>query len=162
MLKLFLTATADETGNMSAPKAFEADASGYGNELAALQAASQFIDKQGLESLRVTYGNGQVTLAKGEDLAKKADDLFYSANAFSLRDVPSLTAPELKLGEPERARNIDQAAHSALRIAQKFNRKVSFQFNGVAVPAVEPLAVITQADIKRVSDSYSKAFSARR
>jgi hypothetical protein len=160
MLKLFLSATADDAGNMSAAKAFEADASAYGNELAALQAASQFIDKQGLQSLRVTYGNGVVNLLKGDDIARKADDLFYSANAFSLRDLPSLTAPELKLGEPERARNINEAAHSALRIAQKFNRKVSFQFNHVTVRDVEPKAVITKADIDEVAARYSEGYKA--
>lgn len=160
MLKLILSATTDEAGNMSAPKPVEADASAYSNELAALQAASQFIEKQGLESLRVTYGNGFVNLLKGDDVARKADDLFYSANAFSLRGLPSLTAPELKLGEPERARNINEAAHSALRIAQKFNRKVSFQFNSVAVAGIEPKAVITKKDIDAVVNTYRTAYKA--
>jgi hypothetical protein len=160
MLKLLLSATTDDAGNLSAPKPLEADASAYGNELQGLQAAAQFIEKQGLESLRVSYGNGVVMLRKGDDLATKAEDLFYSANAFSLRSLPSLTAPELKLGEPERARNIGEAAHSALRIAQKFNRKVSFTFNSVAVGDVEPKAVITRADIDAVSAKYSEGFKA--
>lgn len=160
MLKLLLSATTDEAGNISAPKVLEADASAYGNELAALQAASQFIDKQGLQSLRVTYGNGVVNLLKGDDVARKADDLFYIGNAFSLRNVPSLTAPELNLGEPVSARNIDEAAYSALRIAQKFNRKVSFMFNHVAVRDVEPKAVITKADLDAVTARYDEGFKA--
>lgn len=160
MLKLLLSATTDEAGNISAPKVLEADASAYGNELAALQAASQFIDKQGLQSLRVTYGNGVVNLLKGDDVARKADDLFYSANAFNLRAVPDLAAPELSFGEPDRARNIDEAAHSALRIAQKFNRKVSFMFNNVAVRDVEPKAFITKADVDAVKARYKEGHKA--
>lgn len=160
MLKLLLSATTDEAGNIYAPKVLEADASAYGNELAALQAASTFMQKQGLDVLPVTYGHGIVTLSKGDDLAKKADDLFYSANAFSLRSLPSLTAPELKLGEPERAGDIGQAAHSALRIAQKFNRKVSFMFNNVAIRDVEPKADITKADIDAISAKYSVGYKA--
>ncbi len=160
MLKLTLSATADDAGNIGASRVVEADASAYGNELAALQAASRLMDKQGLDDLRVTYGNGVVNLFKGDDLAEKADELFDRASAFSLRQLPSLTVPELAFGEPDRARNIQEAAHSALRIAQKFNRKVSFQFNSIAVAGVEPKAEITKKDIEAVVDTYSKASKA--
>lgn len=160
MLKFLLSATADDAGNVGASRVIEADASAYGNELAALHTASKLMDKQGLDDLRVTYGRGVVTLFKGDDLAEKADELFYAANAFNLRQLPSLTVPELAFGEPERAGNIQEAAHSALRIAQKFNRKVSFQFNNVAVAGVEPKAVITKSDIDAVVATYSKGYKA--
>lgn len=162
MLKVTLSLEADDQGVMQEQscQVIDADGSHYSDELAALSAAANLMQKMDLDQLCVIYGHGRVLLKQGDDLFKKADELFYRSSCFDLSRI-SLTGPELKLGEPDQAGNITEAARSALRIARRFDKKVSFIFNCISVPTVEQKGEITQRDIKAVEESYFRAFHNR-
>ena len=161
MLKVVVKADSDETGELKALQVGSVDASAYGDETAALKAASGFMQQWQLASLTVTYGLGAVDLKPGDDLAKKADALFYESKIFDLNKVRDWNAPEWNLGEATRAGGSRDAAHAALRVSAKFGKKVSYTFNQFAGPAVEQKGPVTTADIDAANTAYVRAWQAK-
>ncbi|TAL39493.1 MAG: hypothetical protein EPN97_02205 [Alphaproteobacteria bacterium] len=165
MLKVQISADADDLGELKPVRADQitgVDASACGDELEAVRQSLRFMDRQGLDQLPVSYGHGRIQLRKSDDAAQKADELFYASCCFDLYEVKSFQDPEFRFGEPRQARDITEAVHSALRVSRRFGTKVSFTFNGVAVPAVEQKNDITQNDITAGVKAYTRASDARR
>jgi hypothetical protein len=165
MLKVLISAETDEFSELKPVRSDQimgVDASACGDELEAVRQSLRFLDKQGLDQLPVTYGHGRIQLKKSDDAAQKADELFYASCCFDLYEVKSFQDPEFRFGEPKQARDINEAVHSALRVSQRFGARVSFTFNGVAVPAVEQKGAITQNDIAFSVKAYNRAFEARK
>lgn len=159
-LKVNFSVETDETGKlgeMSGRNVASVDATACGDETQAVTEALAFMARMDIQRLRVRYGVGSVELRTGDDVKVKTDELFYNSICFSLYDVSSFQAEELKFGNPSRSCDIGTAAHSALRIAKRFDKNVTFKFNDVAVPPVKPPAEITQNEIRAVVDAYSKA-----
>lgn len=165
MLKVHIVADTDGEGNLKPvlPRHIgHVDASACGDELAAVQHALKFMEKQDLAKLLVVYGRGRINLNKEDNPVKKADELFYESCAFDLYRIKSFKDPEFNLGEPIRANNIDDAARSALCVSKRFGVRVSFTFNNIAVPPVEQKGEITRDDVLKVTKAYNRAFDAHR
>jgi hypothetical protein len=159
-LKINMAVDTDESGNVPAITGRNVnyvDATSCGDEKQAVDEAMDFMDRFEITRLKMRYGTGMVELHTGDNRDQKAEELFHASCCFDISNVKSFSADEFSFGNPNRACGVDAAAHSALRIAKRFDRKVSFMFNNVAVPAVEPKAEITQSDIRAVVDSYNKA-----
>lgn len=164
-LKVNMVADTDDLGNLpeiAGCRVISVDASACGDELDAVRQSLCFMNKRGLDQLPVSYGHGNIQLRKSDDAAQKADELFYASCCFDLYEVKSFQDPEFRFGEPKQAKDITEAVHSALRVSRRFETKVSFTFNGVAVPAVEQKGEITQNDITAAVKSYTRASDLRR
>ena len=156
-LKVSMVADTDGSGNLpeiTGRNVAYVDATACGDEKQAVGEALTFMEKFDIPRLKVRYGTGSIEVRTGDVPEQKAEELFYASCCFSLYDVQSLKADELSFGNPNRACDLPTAAHSALRIAKRFDRKVTFAFNSVAVPA-EPKAEITQSDIRAVVDTFN-------
>jgi hypothetical protein len=160
-LNLKLSASSDETGVISATSVTSLDASEYPDETQALKAARGFMEKNGFTRLWVGYGLSGVELDVKDDLAKKADELFYESKVFDLNNVKNWNAPEWNVGDATRAASSKDAAASALRISAKFGKKVAWSFNRFAGPAVEQTGPVTEAAIDAANKAYVSAWQAK-
>ena len=163
-LKINMTVETDASGNvpeMTGRNVSNVDATACGDEKQAVTEGLAFMAKFEISRLRMRYGTGTVELRTGDSAEQKTEELFYASCCFNLFDVKSAQPQEFSFGNPNRACDLPTAAHSALRIARRFDRKVSFMFNGVAVPPVEQKGEITQNDIRAVVDSYTRVSEKR-
>jgi len=160
-LKLTLNASSDETGAISASSVTVIDASEYPDETQALKAVRGFMKKNGFDSLWVHYGRSGVEFGVKDDLAKKADELFYESKVFDLNNVKNWSEPEWDVGEANLARDSKDAAASALRISAKFGKKVAWSFNRFAGPVVEQKGPVTEADIEAANKGFIRAWQAK-
>lgn len=158
-LKVNMVLDTDDTGNLreaTGRNVAYVDASACGDEKQAISEAQSFMEKFDIGRLKVRYGTGSVELRTGDVLEQKAEELFYASCCFDINQAKSFEGNDIAFGNPNKACDLPSAVHSALRIAKRFDRKVAFAFNNVAVPPVEPKAEITQNDIRAVVDAFNR------